>query len=353
MRITGMPLTSHSLDMVAMHAQSYTFDPRPHYPLLLSANRYWDPTSPHLDDPTATTLIFTHGTGFHKEQIEPTIQDLYNLVPIDGSKIRDIWSIDSPNHGDSAVLNERALQSGYEPFEWQLYPRAVHALLAGLGTGIDVDFSKRRLVLIGHSMGAIANVFALSYQPVLEPEFLIMIEIMSGATFPQLQNLLSAASTSRHDIWQSRAEAYRMLKARRLWRSWDDRVLRIFVEKGMRPLPTLEYPDKEGITLKCTRKQETATYQSGPAGLTLDSLVNSTVQRFPTHFIVGCVNDHLPRAVKNVSFANSEEDVQNLASFTRIPDAGHLMVQTHPTALAKALLDVLTKERDKLLQAKL
>ncbi|KAF7358637.1 AB hydrolase-1 domain-containing protein [Mycena sanguinolenta] len=339
-----------------MHAQSYTFDPRPHYPLLLSVNRYWDPSSPHLDDPTATTLIFTHGTGFHKEQFEPTIQDLYNLVPTDGPKIREVWSIDAPNHGDSAVLNERALRSGYEPvFGWQEYSHALHALLAGMGTGIDVKFSKRRLVLIGHSMGAIVNVFALTYQPELEPEFLIMVDIMGLTTHarPMVEKSLTEGSSRRRDIWPSRAEAYRLLRERPLWRTWDDRVLRIFVEKGMRPLPTLEYPDNEGVTLKCTRKQETATYRGALAGPTVYSLMKSTVQRFPTHFVGGSINDRLPRAVKDEFFAKAVGDVRNLASFTRVPDAGHLMVQTHPAALATALLDVLTKEHDKLLQAKL
>ena len=33
------------------------------------------------------------------------------------------------------------------------HSRGVHAFLAGLGTGVDVDFSKRTLVLVGHSMG--------------------------------------------------------------------------------------------------------------------------------------------------------------------------------------------------------
>ncbi|KAF9064039.1 hypothetical protein BDP27DRAFT_1367525 [Rhodocollybia butyracea] len=49
-----------------------------------------------------------------------------------------------------------------------------------------------------------------------------------------------------------------MLKMRNTWKKWDDRVLKIFVGSGLRPLPTLEYPNiKEGVTLKCTRKQET------------------------------------------------------------------------------------------------
>lgn len=39
---------------------------------------------------------------------------------------------------------------------WQEYARGLHALLSGLGTGVDVDFSTRRLVLIGHSFSATA-----------------------------------------------------------------------------------------------------------------------------------------------------------------------------------------------------
>ena len=47
------------------------------------------------------------------------------------------------------TLNSRAV-------DWQEYARSTHAVLAGLGTGIDVDFRTRRLVGVGHSMGAAA-----------------------------------------------------------------------------------------------------------------------------------------------------------------------------------------------------
>ena len=36
---------------------------------------------------------------------------------------------------------------------WELNARGVHAFLAGLGTGVDVDFSERRLALVGHCLG--------------------------------------------------------------------------------------------------------------------------------------------------------------------------------------------------------
>jgi hypothetical protein len=98
-------------------SQSYVFDPRPNHPLLVTAKRYWLTNSRYLNDPDALTLIFTHGTGFHKEQWEPTIDDLNALLADDSNsvKVREMWSIDAPNHGDAAVLNEKALLWGYEP----------------------------------------------------------------------------------------------------------------------------------------------------------------------------------------------------------------------------------------------
>lgn len=103
--------------MPPLASQSYVFDPRPNYPLLITAKRYWKPSSPYLNASDALTLVFAHATGFHKEHYEPTIQDLYNLIAEDASspKIREVWSIDCPNHGDAAVLNEETLRWGYEP----------------------------------------------------------------------------------------------------------------------------------------------------------------------------------------------------------------------------------------------
>lgn len=111
-------MTSSSVPPLAMsssvHSQSFVFDPRPSYPLVSTVKRYWRPTSPNFADPDAFTLIFLHGTNFHKEIWEATIDDLFDLC---GGRIRDIWAIDAPNHGDAAILNEETLQWGYETCE--------------------------------------------------------------------------------------------------------------------------------------------------------------------------------------------------------------------------------------------
>lgn len=76
--------------------------------------------------------------------------------------------------------------------------------------------------------------FSLTYQPELKPACLIMLEIMclKPDAVSKLMNLLTEGSGSRRDIWPSREEAYKSLKERRAWKSWDDRVLRIYVVRA-------------------------------------------------------------------------------------------------------------------------
>lgn len=101
--------------------ESYVCDARPDYPLLITAKRYRVPALAS-DAPDALTLVLTHGTGYHKEHWEPTIEHLFEhlassstnssraRVPV---RIHDVWSIDCQNHGDAAVLNEEEFKWGY------------------------------------------------------------------------------------------------------------------------------------------------------------------------------------------------------------------------------------------------
>ncbi|KAF9269513.1 hypothetical protein L218DRAFT_890089 [Marasmius fiardii PR-910] len=330
-----------------MQSQNFVFDPRPNFPLLVTAKRYRDSKSPHINDPTALTLVYLHGTGFHKEQWEPTIDDLLALVEARGNqvRIREIWSIDAPNHGDAAILNEETLSWGYDlSFRWEDYGRATHSLLAGLGKGIDTDFSKHRLVGIGHSMGAVSLLLSTNFFPVISFEAFILVEIMTmkkNTEGPQ-PNVLARGSSNRRDIWPSKEEFYESLKSRGSWRFWDDRVLRIYTEHGLRSLPTKEYPDKtEGVTLKCTRRQETACYVDSGHTLVYRNFKAFT-KRFPIHLVYGAVHEHLSKEIKDDVVENAIGGVQNLASYALIPNAGHLAPQTNPTGVAQAIYDALT-----------
>jgi hypothetical protein len=96
-----------------MFEQSVTYKPRNGYPFYITAKRYCSQRLPKLGagDADAVTLIVLHGTGFHKETWEPTLERVFDLACGSNTvKIREAWAIDCPNHGASAVLNESILQ---------------------------------------------------------------------------------------------------------------------------------------------------------------------------------------------------------------------------------------------------
>lgn len=91
--------------------ESHTFDWRPDYPLIVCAKRYWDPSSQETTR-DGVTCVLAHGTGFHGEQWEPTLRHLFSLAKHRGLRIHEAWSVECPNHGDSAIMNESVLSTG-------------------------------------------------------------------------------------------------------------------------------------------------------------------------------------------------------------------------------------------------
>ena len=68
----------------------------------------------------------------------------------------------------------------------------------------------------------------------------------------------SSFATNRRDIWPSREAAAEEWSRGRMYKAWDPAVLAQYVEHGLRPTPTLLYPDApEGsVTLTTTKHQE-------------------------------------------------------------------------------------------------
>ena len=112
---------------VSVLSKSYVFDPRPRLPFRIAAKRYWIEERPDgigRDNFSKTcqwedvlTLVLTSGNGAQKEHWEPTIQRLFEnqkTAPQRTVRFHDMWSLDMPNQGDSAMLNEETLRSGYD-----------------------------------------------------------------------------------------------------------------------------------------------------------------------------------------------------------------------------------------------
>lgn len=88
--------------------ETVVYPPDHTYPLHVIANRYRLPDKG--EDERGLTLICMHSTSFHKETWEPTLERLFECVErSDQLSIREAWSIEVPNHGESALLNENAL----------------------------------------------------------------------------------------------------------------------------------------------------------------------------------------------------------------------------------------------------
>ncbi|KAI0634069.1 alpha/beta-hydrolase [Trametes polyzona] len=330
-----------------MQSKSYVFDPRPAFPLLVTARQYWSSDCAR-DDPDALTLVFAHATGYHKEHWEPTLEHLFALLRTGGKgKIRDAWCIDAPNHGEAAKLNEKALQWGYVPvFPWEEYARAVHLFLAGLGSGVDVDFSQRKIVGLGHSMGASAIILSQTYQPPLPYVSVILVDPMlipppTDPSAPEPRNMLLEGAEKRRDIWPSRAEALAQFSSRPAWKAWDPRVLRLYVEHGLRELPTAEYPEKtEGVTLTCARAQEAACFRDRLGRTKAYRFLPHLSAQIPVHFVWG----ELPHPILTEEVRQtvmSDATGGRCASDQRVRGAGHLIPQMQPEGLARALWNAL------------
>ncbi|PPQ72182.1 hypothetical protein CVT24_002394 [Panaeolus cyanescens] len=339
--------------------KTFIFDPRPTYPYVSVAKRYWIEDSPYLNDEDALTLIFAHGTGFHKELWEPVIDDFHaaNQRGGGGLKIREIWTIEAPNHGEAAALNAKALSEvPNDVFGWEEYGRSIHLFLNGLGTGVEgIDFSKHKLVGIGHSMGAVSLGLALGYYPKIKWHALVLCEVMlMPLQFgKEVGNMLSGPAAKRRDIWPSKEEASKLFSSRGTWQTWDPRIRDLYVKHGLVSLPTLDYPDKQGVTLACPRAQEAACYRDSVGSFRLYNNLKNVALQFPLHLIYGAEDDYLPAAVKDDVVNNAVGGIQNLASFSRVEGGGHLVPQTNPKGLGEQIYKCLSIEKSGLPSARL
>jgi len=116
--------------MTALHVQTIILKPDRDYPLFITAKRYRHNPSSDLNSATSRsagsedsssaseglTLILLHSTSFHKETWEACLETMFCLF---GSQragerpvlIREAWSIECPNHGQSAGLNAPILST--------------------------------------------------------------------------------------------------------------------------------------------------------------------------------------------------------------------------------------------------
>lgn len=98
------------------------------------------------------------------------------------------------------------------------------------------------IVGIGHSMGG-NNIVNLSLiHPRLFASVILIDPVIqrNGSTLGNF--MLPFLSTFRRDIWASREEAAASFRKSPFYKAWDPRVLDLWIESGVRDLPTTLYP---------------------------------------------------------------------------------------------------------------
>ncbi|KAF7354602.1 Abhydrolase domain-containing protein mpaH [Mycena sanguinolenta] len=272
-----------------MLEESVTYAPGGGYPLYLTAKRYWLPAfEANASDPSALTLLLLHSTSFHKETWMPTLDVIFTLASSSDSpvKIREAWCLDCPNHGQSAQLNAQLLLQPefFLNFSCERYAQAVHHFLSvGPEQGGSVDFRKRNLVGIGHSLGAVAITMLQAIEPVFSFSSLVLIEPL----------LSPAGSQHLRRLRESLVKAMALLNRRDRSKKWDPRVRDVFVKYGIVEHPGARYAEGAypGVTLACTRDQEAAMYRDPDGATKPVETLTRVCRQYPVHLILGGIAD--------------------------------------------------------------
>ncbi|EMD41295.1 hypothetical protein CERSUDRAFT_109893 [Gelatoporia subvermispora B] len=284
------------------------------------------------------TLIFTHCTGAHKEMWEPTLQVLLDLhAKGQAPPIREAWTFDWQSHGEAGVVNAAPLKSETNGLSVQEWADGLKAFFA------SPYLAGHTLVGLGHSSGA-ATLLLTTIPPtpvVFHALVLVEPSLITRALRKQHEAERNAALVrmmkaldGRRDVWVSRAAAREYFAQRLPWKAWDARVLDLFVEHGL-----TDVPGGEGkVTLSCTKDQEKGAYSLvEPHGVAVDRLA-SLDAAVPVHVIFGERIDLVPKYAHD-----SILGVRKMTSITKVPGAGHQVVQMQPDRLAGAIAQVLTR----------
>ncbi|KAF2722630.1 hypothetical protein K431DRAFT_338003 [Polychaeton citri CBS 116435] len=180
------------------------------------------------------TIIGAHANGFPKELYEPLWDELHARLKAQGVSIRGIWIADVAWQGQSGILNEHKL--GNDP-SWMDHSRDMLLMVNHFRSQM-----KRPIFGIGHSMGAAQLVNLSIMHPRLFTSLILMDPVVQR--YPAKLGTFNPARASmvRRDRWPSRKVAEASFRKSKFYQTWDPRVLDLWLEHGLRDLPTKIYP---------------------------------------------------------------------------------------------------------------
>lgn len=129
---------------------------------------------------------------------------------------------------------------------------------------------------------------------------------------------LADGALARRDFWESREEAWTSLSTKGM-KAWDKRMVKLFVvsrtplyppssfrqcnpktlthvlqDYGLRETTKDDPFDRPGVTLKCAKVQESATYEGGRvSGILAFDFLDTLCSKLPVHVIWGAIDDYM------------------------------------------------------------
>ncbi|KAJ7191741.1 Alpha/beta hydrolase fold-1 [Mycena pura] len=287
------------------------------------------------------TLVFLHATNTHKESFEPALRHLLRAPRL---RICDVWCIENPNHGSSALKNRTLLDTPAYRDNWTAkeYCRAVHAFLTSTEHGID--FRTRTLVGLAQSAASAPLLLLQRAHPAVRFEGLVFME---GAILPPgtratkvLCGLFGNWARSKPSTWRSRAEARAQLAAT-AFRRWDPLAVELFVKHAIRAVD-----GSTDVTLCSSTRQEAAYYLAPTADL-VDVPTEIFVQlakddQLPMHVIV-CFNDEYKGKGTEMKQFQVDQVARTSAGSAQIVEGGHMFPQTEPVLCAGAVAQAIER----------
>ncbi|KAI5823262.1 alpha/beta-hydrolase, partial [Schizophyllum commune Tattone D] len=313
--------------------ETLVFDLKSKHRLLTAAKRYLVPhASPATPD--ALTLLFVHSTHTCKEYWEPTIDDFLDLASARPGYhgVQEMWAVDSPYHGDTALLNPNAPQRPYSgPFEdWEHWLRAV----------LEHDsLRSRRIVLIGHSMGAAVLPLVITREPrptnVVASILVEPVALHSVEAWRKLARVLPEGARRRGHRFGSREEASAHLRALPFCRGYDERIMRMYVSYTFASLKD------GGIASKCSLEREIECYNDMDGLYSVFQSLRPAAQAVPMHIIMAEGDRFAGPAFKENLLNGALGPNGKPASVSTILDAEHEVVQQKPREVALHILEAL------------
>ncbi|KAJ3552284.1 hypothetical protein NM688_g4227 [Phlebia brevispora] len=275
------------------------------------------------------TLLCLHSIGSHKELWEPILENVFQSQETSHEKlprIREIWSLDCPDHGDSALLNAS--------IEWPKESQFSLAWAEAVAYFRQTHLNGHRVVVISNSGAAYASVGSirfLDHWPTVPYEAFILIEppvVPPERTEEDAQAwrertvLTSKAAMSRRDVWDSHQGALKYFTKRFPWNEWDDCMVHLYVENGLRPISDRD----TRLTLKCPKAKEAESY-SVPNHIIDEAMaeIEKLCDKVPVHVLFGEYDDFMPEIGK--THIRDMARAGRIASVMFVSGVGHFVCE--------------------------